>query len=515
MTTDVPVNPSFWIESTPDTDYPSLPPGIRVDVAVLGGGIVGINAAHLLKKAGKSVALIEADRVGRGVTGYTTAKVTAGHGMIYTKLIKTFGVEGAQIYAQSNLNAIIQIAQIIEELGIDCDWQRQPNYVYTEDAGELRSIEEEVEAEQKAGLPSTFTTETSLPYPIAGAVRMENQAQFHPRKYLLPVAASIPDDRSHVFENTRALDVRQGSPCTITTDKGTLEATDVIMATHYPFLDRGFFFPKNRPSRSYAISATVEPNDLREGMYISSSSPTRSIRGTPHHGKTMLIIGGEGHIVGTEVDTEARYRSLGDWARERWGIEEPEYRWSAQDPSTLDGVPYIGRLNRGSEHVYVATGFGKWGLTNGTVAAMIISDHILERPNDWAPFYDSKRLNLSSAKEFVKENVDVARHFVLDRVTKPQRSLSGLGNGEGGVFKKGLGSVAAYRDEDGVLHAHSAVCTHLKCIVEYNDAEKSFDCPCHGSRFSYDGKVIQGPAVKPLEPMQDASDAADATDTAS
>lgn len=508
MTTRLPVNPSFWVETTPDTDYPSLSPGIRVDVAVLGGGIVGIMAAHQLKRAGKSVAVIEADRIGRGVTGYTTAKVTAGHGMIYTKLIKSFGVEGAQIYARSNLAAIEQIAQIIEDLGIDCDWQRQANYVYTEDAGELRSIEEEVEAEQKVGLPTTFTTETSLPFPIAGAVKMENQAQFHPRKYLVPLAGAIPDDRSHVFEHTRALDVKPGSPCTITTDKGTLEASDVIMATHYPFLDRGFFFPKNRPSRSYAISATVESGDLREGMYISSSSPTRSIRGTPHKGKTMLIVGGEGHIVGTEVDTAARYRRLEDWARERWGIEEPEYRWSAQDPSTLDGVPYIGRLNRGSEHVYVATGFGKWGFTNGTVAAMILSDHILERDNDWAPLYDSKRLNLSSAKEFVMENADVARHFVLDRMTRPQRSPSGLNNGEGGVFKKGLSTVAAYRDDEGILHTHSAVCTHLKCIVQYNDSERSFDCPCHGSRFSYDGEVLQGPALKPLEPLKEGSDSA-------
>lgn len=512
MTTHPPVNPSFWIATTPDTDYPSLSSGIEVDVAVLGGGIVGITVAHLLKQAGKSVAVIEADRVGRGVTGYSTAKVTAGHGMIYMKLIKSFGLEGAQTYARSNLSAITRIAQIIEDLAIECDWQRQANYVYTEEAGELRSIEEEVEAEQKAGLPSTFTTETSLPFPIAGAVKMEKQAQFHPRKYLLPLAEAIPDDRSHVFEHTRALDVRPGSPCTITTDKGTLEAADVVMATHYPFLDRGFFFPKNRPSRSYAISATVEPGDLREGMYISASSPTRSIRGTPHGGKTMLIIGGEGHVVGTEVDTEARYRKLEEWGSERFGINGPEYRWSAQDPSTLDGVPYVGRLNRGSEHVYVATGFGKWGFTNGTVAAMIISDRILELANDWAPLYDSKRLNLSSAKELVMENADVARHFVFDRIAKPQRSLSGLGNGEGGVFRKGLGTVAAYRDEDGMLHAHSAVCTHLKCIVQYNDAEKSFDCPCHGSRFSYDGKVIQGPAVKALDRVEvDNSDAS--TDT--
>jgi glycine/D-amino acid oxidase-like deaminating enzyme/nitrite reductase/ring-hydroxylating ferredoxin subunit len=503
MSTRLPVNPSFWVDSTPDTDYPSLAPGTRVDVAVLGGGLVGITAAYLLKQAGKSVAVVEANRVGRGVTGYSTAKVTAGHGLIYTKLIKTFGLEGAQIYAHSNLAAIAQIAQIIEELGIECDWQRQSNYVYTEDAGELRSIEEEVEAEQKAGLPSSFTTETSLPYPIAGAVKMEKQAQFHPRKYLLPVAAAIADDRSSVFERTRALDVREGSPCRITTDKGTLEATDVVIATHYPFLDRGFFFAKNRPSRSYVISATIEPGDLREGMYISSSSPTRSIRGTPHRGKTMLIVGGEGHIVGSEVDTQARYAKLEEWARRRFGIDEPEYRWSAQDPSTLDGVPYVGRLNRGSKHVYVATGFAKWGFTNGTVAAKIISDHILERGNEWAPLYDSKRINLSSAKALVMENADVARHFLLDRVTRPQRSPSDLGNGEGGVFKRGLGAVAAYRDEAGVLHAHSAVCTHLNCIVQYNDAEKSFDCPCHGSRFGYDGRVIQGPAVTPLGPIDD------------
>ena len=506
MTTTEPLNPSFWTETTPDTDYPPLSPGVKVDVAILGGGIVGITAAYLLKQAGKSVAVIEADRVARGVSGYTTAKVTAGHGLIYTKLIKNFGVEGAQVYAQSNLAAIDKIAEVIENVGISCDWQRQANYVYTEDAGEVQSIEEEVAAEQKAGLPSVFTTETSLPYPVAAAVKMEGQAQFHPRKYLLPLAASILGDESYVFESTKVLGVEPGSPCSVTTDKGSVEAADVIVATHYPFLDRGFLFAKNRPSRSYAVAGAVDDGTLAEGMYISSSAPTRSIRGTPHDRKTMLIIGGEGHIVGTEPDTNKRYLRLERWARERFGLESFQYRWSAQDPSTLDGVPYIGRLNRGSQHLFVATGFGKWGMTNGTVAAMILSDLILERPNEWASLYDSKRLNLPSVKEFVKENADVARHFFGDRIGRATGPVAALAAGEGGVFKLGGRTVAACRDHDGALHTHSAVCTHLKCIVEWNEAEMSFDCPCHGSRFSYQGHVIQGPAVKPLEPAEDIVD---------
>jgi glycine/D-amino acid oxidase-like deaminating enzyme/nitrite reductase/ring-hydroxylating ferredoxin subunit len=503
MSTFEPVNPSLWAATAPGTGFPSLEPGIEVDVAVLGAGIVGITAAHLLKQAGKSVALVEANTVASGVSGYTTAKVTAGHGMLYSKLIKSFGVERTQIYAQSNLAAIEKVAELIGAVGIECDWERQPNYVYAEAAAELASIEEEVEAEQRAGLPTSFTIETSLPYPVAGAARMENQAQFHPRKYLLPLAGVVQGGTSYVFEHTRALGVDETSACTVTTEKGKLLATDVIIATHYPFLDRGFFFPKNRPNRSYAVAGRAVLDDLREGMYISSSSPTRSIRRARNDGATMLIVGGEGHVVGTEVNTEGRYERLAEWARDRFGMDAVEYRWSAQDPSTLDGVPYIGRLNRGSKHVFVATGFGKWGLSNGTVAAMILSDQILERPNEWAPLYDTKRLNLASAKEFVVQNADVARHFVFDRISKPQRSASNLGNDEGGVFKRGLRPTAAYRDKDGVLHVHSAVCTHLRCIVEWNDAEKTFDCPCHGSRFGYDGRVVHGPAVRPLEPLDD------------
>jgi glycine/D-amino acid oxidase-like deaminating enzyme len=262
-----PPNPSFWLESTPDTDYPALTSGVSVDVAVIGAGITGLTAATLLKRAGKTVAVVESKRIVRGASGYTTAKVTAGHGVIYSKLVKTFGGEGAEIYAQANQTAIERIARFVEEDGIDCDFERKANYAYAESSDEVESIEQEVEAAQRCGLDASFAQETPLPYDVAGAIRLENQAQFHPRRYLLALAERIPGDGSHVFELTRALDVDDGEPCVVTTDRGTLRARDVIVATHLPFLDRGLFFAKTYPHRSYAIAAPIAEPRVPEGMF--------------------------------------------------------------------------------------------------------------------------------------------------------------------------------------------------------------------------------------------------------
>ena len=494
-------NVSFWIASTPDTSYPALAGDQQVDVAIIGGGIFGITAAYLLKQEGRSVAVVEGDRIVRGVTGYTTAKITSSQHLIYSQLAKKFGEDGARTYGESNEAALAKIVSLVDELRIDCDLERQDNYVYTESDSEVSSVREEAEVAASLGLPSEFVTESPLPFPIKGAVRFTNQAQFHPRKYLLALAERVHGGGSFIFEETKALDVDEEDPCRVRTDKGTITATDVIVATNLPFLDRGLFFTKVHPMRSYVVAGYVVRDSAPEGMHISAESPTRSVRLIPDGERTLLMLGGEGHKTGQEPDTEARYQRLEADARRRYGLDTIDYRWSTQDTSPVDMVPYVGRYTRRSDHLFTGTGFRKWGMTNGTLAAMLLTDRIAGRDNPWAELYDSKRLDVpQSAEEFVKENVNVAQHWVGDRIQTPGDPLEDVAPGNGTVIRRGGQSIAVYKEPDGTLRGLSAVCTHLACIVHFNNAEKSWDCPCHGSRFDLGGSVIQGPAVKPLEP---------------
>lgn len=489
------MQPSLWVASTPQTDHPPLDGEVTVDVAVLGAGITGLTAATLLKEAGKTVAVVESKRIAEGVSGYTTAKLTSGHGLIYARLRSSFGPETARAYAASNEAGLARIAAFIEERGLECDFERTENYVYSERPEDVSQLRDEAEAARAAGLDASFITDTPLPYPVAGAVRLEGQAQFHPRKYLLPLAAAIPGEGSHLFEWTRAFGVRDGL---VRTDRGLVHARDVVVATHLPFLDRGLYFAKAHPAMSYAVAAQAET--ALEGMYISSSAPRRSIRTAPDGVGRVLIVGGEGHKPGVEEDTRRPYASLECFLSERFGLENVRYRWSAHDYVPVDDLPYIGQLTRRSGHVHVATGFAKWGLTKGTLAAMMITDAILGRANPWAELYDASRIDpRRSAKAFARENLAVGARFVGDRLRPGERHPDELGSNEGAVIRSGTRRLAVSRDEDGELHILSARCTHLGCIVRWNTAEHTWDCPCHGSRFTAEGRVTEGPATADLE----------------
>jgi glycine/D-amino acid oxidase-like deaminating enzyme/nitrite reductase/ring-hydroxylating ferredoxin subunit len=493
--------PSFWLETTPETEYPALTDGGSVDVAVVGAGITGITAAVLLKRAGKTVALLDSRRIVHGASGYTTAKVTSGHGASYSKIRRGFGEDGARIYAQANEAAIERIAQFVREDAIDCDFERKANYVYAESAEEVEQLRQEAEVERQAGLAVTLVDETPLPFSVAAALRLENQAQFHPRKYLLALAATIPGDGSDVFEHSRVQGVQHGEPCEVMTERGTLRAADVVLATHLPILDRGLFFTKAYPHRSYAVAAPIGQAPDPEGMYINSGTPTRSIRTLRDGDRVFIQVGGNGHKTGEEDDTPARYDQLEQFLRRHWAeAGEIEYRWSTQDYMAHDYVPFVGPLRRGSDHLYAATGYSKWGMTNGTAAAMIVSDRILGRPNPWAELYDSKRLvRRSGLGNFFKENAAAGLHFVADRLSRADRAaVEQLKPGEGGLVRIRGRKTAVYRDEGGALHAFSPVCQHLYCHVDWNPAERSWDCPCHGSRYAGDGTVVQGPTTKDL-----------------
>ena len=493
-------NISYWMATAPETSFPHYQGSdLKVDVAVLGGGITGLVTAILLKQAGASVALIEAGRVACGVTGYTTAKVTSLHGLTYAKLTSAFGEEGARVYGAANQAGLALIERLVEQLGLDCDFEQLPASTYTEDPQRVSVIEEEVEAAQQAGLPASFSTDIGLPFPVQGAVRFEQQAQFHPRKFCVGLAEAINGDGGQVFEQTRALDLRLGFPCTVKTEHGSLRADHVVLATHLPFFDPTGLFARTSPSRSYAAAVTLA-DPAPPGMYLSADPATWSVRPLVS-GSNQAVLAGEEHKVGHGENTRTHYEALEGWARKRFPVRSVDYRWSAQDYLPADNVPYIGRMIPGYGRLHVATGFKKWGMTHSAVAAMLLRDHITGRHNPWSGLFKATRLNpLASAKEFAVHNLDVGLRFVGDRLlTLRPPPLEELAPGEAGIRELHGEKVAAYRDEDGRLHAVSGRCTHLGCLVAWNAAERTWDCPCHGSRYTYDGQVIQGPAVDDLQ----------------
>ncbi len=493
---------SYWVDSTPDTTHPQLDRDLNVDVAVVGGGMLGITAALMLKRQGAKVALLEGGRLAGGVTAYTTAKVASSHGVHYKPVTSSFGEDGARAYAQAQEAALERMAGFVDELGIDCDWRRKPSFIYSIDQKERERMEQEYEACKQAGLPVTLVTEApELPFPIVAAVRYDNQAEFHPRKYLLGLAREIPGDGSYIFERSRVVSAGDGETGRVTTDEGyTVTAGDVIVATHFPFMDRGLYFARQHPERSYALGVWVNGGHDVSGMYLSTESPAHTMRSIPTEQGEMLLVGGESHKVG-QSDEEERYAKLEGWARQNWDVKEIAYRWSTQDAMPVDGVPFIGKLNPGAKSFWVGTGFRKWGLTNGTAAAVILADRIAGRESPYADVFDSTRVGpLAGAKELIRENVNVGRRFFQDHLARPdERSPGDLAPGEGGTVRLGARKVGAYRDDTGVLQAVSVVCTHLGCAVAWNAAETSWDCPCHGSRFHYDGTVLEGPAVKDLK----------------
>jgi glycine/D-amino acid oxidase-like deaminating enzyme/nitrite reductase/ring-hydroxylating ferredoxin subunit len=494
-------NPSVWVETT-RTDVTSAADGSPTgtyDVVVVGAGITGLSSALLLAESGARVALLEAGQVCSGVTAYTTAKVTSLHGLKYDGLVRHRGKEIAQAYADANQAAIAQIAAWIDRYGIACDFSRRPAYTYTTDPSRVADIEAEVEAATALGLPVTFTNETELPYDVEAAIRLDDQAQFHPRRYCLGLAAAFTSLGGQIFEDTTVTGVNDGSPVEVHVGHDRVRAEHVVLATHLPILDRGLFFAKTHPARSYAMTVRLKDGAPPNGMYLSADQPTRSVRSA--EGDSLLILGGEGHKVGQDPVTRNRYAALEDWARAEWQVDEIVHRWSAQDHVSGDGLPYIGRQLPGSR-VFVGTGYGKWGMTNGTAAAGIIADRLADKDNEWAVAFRASRLaGPFTSKETYKENIDaVGGHLIGDRLkTLNPPDADTLAPGEGGIVKLDGDKVAAYRHEDGSLTAVSPVCRHVGCLVSFNTAERSWDCPCHGSRYTLDGKVIQGPSVHDLE----------------
>lgn len=490
---------SYWIASTPQPNHPSLDEDINVDVAIIGGGMVGITSAVLLKKEGLSVAIIEADRILQGTTGHTTAKITSQHDLIYDKLINKMGEEKARQYADANEYAIDFISNIVKEKKIDCDFCLKPAYLYTLSDEYIKKIEDEVKAASYLGIKATFEESIPLPFSIKGAVKFDNQAQFHPRKFLLSLAKEIPGNGCYIFEKTRVVDIDEGKKCTIIAKNGKkVIASNIIIASHFPCYDgKGLYFTRMYPERSYVLAIKAKEK-FPQGMFINAEEPGRSLRSQIDNNGEIILVGGEHHKTGHGDNTFSHYNNLRNFANEYFTVENILYRWSTQDCMTDDGVPYIGHLTSSTPNIYVATGFAKWGMTNSTVAALILKDLIIKGENPWAPVYNPSRITIkASAEKFVVENADVAKNYISGKLEPLQNNVE-FKNDEAKIIDVESHRAGAYMDEKGLLHIIDTTCTHLGCELQWNDAEKTWDCPCHGSRFTYEGEIVEGPALNPL-----------------
>lgn len=491
----------LWQEAALLREYPRIDGDRTVDVAVVGGGITGLTTALFLARQGRSVSLIDQNRIGTGTTGYTTGKVTSQHHLTYARLSKTHGNDGARSYAMAMESAKERIAGLVEE-GIDCDFRRRAAYIYATNAEERKLLETETRAAQQAGLPAVLDEDVPLPFPTRGGMRFDNQAEFHPGRYVAGLARLATQAGVEILEHTRATDVDETDHgCVVHTPHGRIHAEHAVVATLMPFLDRSGLFARAFATRSYVLTARVD-GGLPEASLMAAGPSMHSIRSVPYNGSELLMVSGQGHRVGSSKAQPTRYDKLGEFIQRHWEVVSFEHRWSAQDYSPDDGVPYIGRVNARSKRVYVATGYKKWGLTAGTLAGMLIADAISGRDNSWASLFSTTRVNpLASAPKFLTENGRSAARMVGDRVLSLRPpEINELGPGEGGIVNSRGQKVAGYRDEDGKLHAVSSRCTHLGCQVAWNAAERSWDCPCHASRFTVDGEILNGPATRPLPP---------------
>ncbi len=488
-------NTSIWVATMPSrTEYPPLAKDIEVDVAIVGGGMTGLTAAVLLAEAGKRVALLEARQLGGGVTSGSTVHLTEIVDTRYTSIEKDFGKEGARLVAESSRAAIELVARFAPK---EAGFERRTGWLYTENEEDVPRLRAEIEAAQRAGLDARLASEAPLPFATRAAMIVPDQAQMHVMRYVAHLAELARAAGASIHERSRVLAIDDEDPCMVHLENGAVvRARAVFTATHAP-LNRVFLQTKIAAYRSYVLAY---PNvTLPEGLFWDTADPYHYFSSYDVDGVPWLIVGGEDHKTGTERKTEERYAALDEWVKKRIAVGEPEHRWSAQVEEPVDGLPFIGR-NALAENVFVATGFSGNGTTFGTIAALVVRDLVLGRKNAWSDLYAATRMKpVASISSYVRENIDFPLHLLSDRVSPPEaKSVDEIGVGEGKTVRVGGERLAVHRDESGRLHALSSVCTHLGCIVAWNAAEKTWDCPCHGSRFDVDGGVLDGPAARPL-----------------
>jgi glycine/D-amino acid oxidase-like deaminating enzyme/nitrite reductase/ring-hydroxylating ferredoxin subunit len=490
----------LWIATAPGTSYEKLESSRSVDVAVLGGGIAGLTTALFLRERGADVVVLDANRIGLGATARATVKVTAGHGLRYGEIVGRYGEDAALTYAELNQTAVGTIEDVIDRHGIDCSWESRRHVVCAGTEGDRARLKAEAALQGRLGLPASFADDSDLPFSTPGCLVMENQAQFHPRRYLLGLADAFSREGGEIFEGSRAADISDASPFTVDVDGKQLRARDVIVATGAPISDRGILAAKMTALQEYAIACEISEDAAPAEMYLSSNDGGWSLRTARIADHTYLIVVGGKHPVGMPPADDP-YDGLWVWLRDRFPVGTPAFRWSTHDLWPIDGLPYVGRLGVGTDHLWVATGFGGWGMTNATAAASVLTELIQgEETSDARALLDPQRRDVTAAPAtFLRQNAQVAGHWIGDRVRAFTTDLADVQTGEGAVVRMEGRPVAAYRDEHEGIHAVSAVCTHLGCIVGWNQNDRTWDCPCHGSRFDIEGNVVAAPATQPLE----------------
>ena len=502
--TDSGATTSAWMATADVPDFPPLAEDAECDVAIVGAGISGLTTAYTLARAGKHVIVLDDGPVGGGETGRTTAHITWALDDYYTEIEKMHGADGARIAAESHRSAVDRVEAIVRGEHIDCEFERVDGYWFAAKPSDTRLLDAEAEAARRAGggLVERVGGIPGLPFQPPAAVRFPNQGQFHPLKYLAGLARAIVrhGGRIHCGSHVSDFEKRPRRPQLVTSDKRTVTADAVVFATNSPVNDWVTMHIKQAAYRTYVIGVRVPRASIPRGLYWDTENPYHYVRlANENDRESLLIVGGEDHKTGQADDLERRFGSLLEWTRRHFPMAGGiAYQWSGQVIEPNDYMAFIGR-NPGDHNVYIATGDSGNGMTHGTIAGMLIPDLILGIENRWAKLYDPARVTTKSAPSFLRENVNVAAQYADWVMPGEVSSPDEIKPGSGAVMRDGATKLAVYRDDGGAMHIRSAVCTHLYCIVDWNDLEKTWDCPCHGSRFDRYGKVVNGPAVADLK----------------
>ncbi len=504
---------SVWFATAPEieTDGP-LKADLSADVVIVGAGIAGMTTAYLLAREGRKVVVLDDGPVGGSMTGRTTAHLVNALDDRYYELERLHGESGSRLAAESHTAAIDRVEKIVQDEGIECEFERLDGYLFAPPNESKKELEDELEACHRAGLTSMELVERApiKDFDTGRCLRFPRQAQFHPLLYLAGLARAVRRDGGLIHTGTHATTIEGGKLARVQTESGnTVTAQAVVVATNTPVNDRVAIHTKQAPYITYVIGARVPRGSVERALFWDTPDPYHYVRietinardGAKTEEYDLLIVGGEDHKTGQETDANRRYRALERWTRHRFPmIEDVEFRWSGQVMEPIDGLAFIGRNPMDEDNVFIATGDSGNGMTHGTIAGILLTDLIMGRENAWAELYEPTRKTLKALGQFAKENLNVAAQYT-DLVTPGEvDSADEIKPGEGAVIRHGLKKVAVYRDDAGALYERSAICVHLGCVVAWNSNEKTWDCPCHGSRYDAHGKVFQGPANKDLEP---------------
>jgi glycine/D-amino acid oxidase-like deaminating enzyme/nitrite reductase/ring-hydroxylating ferredoxin subunit len=501
---------SFWIDSIDPIKFTSLSKDEQTDVVIVGGGIAGMTVAYCLCKSGKKVVLVEDGFIGSGETGRTTAHIVNALDDFYTNIESHFGEEGAKLAAQSHTAAIDFVEQVVKENNINCQFRRVDGYLFLHETDDRKTLDDELDATRRAGIKTALLNEVpGIPIEKSISLHYPRQGQFHPLHYLKGLADAIQSMGGKIYTETRADKISEKG---VEANGFFVKADHVVVATNTPINDIVTMHTKQFPFRSYVIGALIQQDSIQPALWWDSGDQHSKWYTQPYHYVRvadyddqyfLLIAGGEDHKTGQadteDIPEEERFIALEQWTRTRFPqMEKIVYRWSGQVMEPIDHLAFIGK-NPGDKNVYIATGDSGNGMTHGTIAGMLISDLINGKENAWEKIYDPSRLQFDMAGTYLKEAGNMAAQYVDYLTPGDIKSAHELQPGNGAIIRAGLKKVAVYKDESGNMQAFSAVCPHLGCIVQWNGEEKSFDCPCHGSRFTCTGKVVNGPARTDLK----------------